>query len=94
MKVFWASVAEQDRNDIIDYISHNSPLAAIRMDALFAEAAGRLGDHPHLGKAGTIPGTRELILHESYRLVYEVQGEVVWILALVHSARRWPRLLA
>ena len=90
MRVFWASAAEQDRTDIIDYISQDNPLAAIRMDALFAEAAGRLAEHPHLGKTGLISGTRELIPHESYRLVYEVQNNTVWILALVHTARMWP----
>jgi addiction module RelE/StbE family toxin len=90
MKVFWATAAQRDRADIIDYISQDSPLAAIRMDELFADAAARLADHPRLGKAGLIPGTRELIPHESYRLVYEVQGEKVWILALVHTARMWP----
>lgn len=90
MRVFWASAAEQDRADIIDYVSEDNPLAAIRMDELFAEAAGRLADHPHLGQAGQIPGARELIPHESYRLVYEVQGDTVWVLALVHTARMWP----
>lgn len=87
MKVFWATAAQRDRADIFDYISQDSPLAAIRMDELFADTAARLADHPRLGKAGLIPGTRELIPHESYRLVYEVQGEKVWILALVHTAR-------
>lgn len=90
MRVVWASAAGQDRADIIDYISQDNPLAAIRMDELFAEAAGRLTEHPHLGKAGLIAGTRELIPHESYRLVYEVQDSTVWILALVHTARMWP----
>lgn len=90
MKVVWASAAEQDRADIFDYISQDNPLAAIRMDELFAEAAGRLAEHPQLGKAGLIAGTRELIPHESYRLVYEVQDNTVWILALVHTARMWP----
>lgn len=90
MKVFWASAAEQDRTDIIDYIGQDNPLAAIRMDELFTEAAGRLAEHPLLGKTGLIPGTRELIPHESYRLVYEVQDNAVWILALVHTARMWP----
>lgn len=90
MKVVWASAAEQDRADIIDYISHDNPLAAHRMDELFAEAAGHLAEHPHLGKTGMIPGTRELIPHESYRLVYELQGNTVCILALVHTARMWP----
>lgn len=42
------------------------------------------------GRAGKIAGTRELIPHESYRLVYEVEGEIIWVLALVHTARMWP----
>lgn len=90
MKAIWATAAEQDRAAIFDYISQDNPLAAIRMDELFAEAAGRLTEHPHLGKSGLIAGTRELIPHESYRLVYEVQDNTVWILALVHTARMWP----
>lgn len=90
MRVFWASSAEQDRADIIDYIGQDNPLTAIRMDELFSQAAARLVEHPLLGRTGQIPGTRELILQESYRLVYEVQGDAVWILALVHTARIWP----
>ena len=43
-----------------------------------------------MGRPGQIPGTRELIPHESYRLVYEVQADTVWILALAHTARLWP----
>ena len=42
------------------------------------------------GRAGKIARTRELIPHESYRLVYEVEGEIIWVLALVHTARMWP----
>lgn len=60
------------------------------MDALFSDAAARLADHPMLGRPGKIQGTRELVLHESYRLVYEIGGETVWMLALVHTAHRWP----
>jgi toxin ParE1/3/4 len=43
-------VNDQGRADIIDYISQDNPLAAIRMDELFAEAASRLPVHPLLGK--------------------------------------------
>jgi len=65
-------------------------LADIRMDEIFSAAVGRLAEHPLLGRAGQIPGTRELIPHESYRVVYEVRAETVWILTLVHTARLWP----
>ena len=75
-----------------DYISEDSQSAAARMDALFSDAASRLVDYPKIGKLGEIAGTRELIVHENYRLVYEIAGETVWILTLVHVARQWPPL--
>jgi toxin ParE1/3/4 len=62
------------------------------MDALFSNSAAKLADHPQLGRPGKIQGTRELIPHESYRLVYEISGEAVWMLALVHTSRQWPSL--
>jgi addiction module RelE/StbE family toxin len=88
--VFWTPEALHDRADIWDYIASDNPIAAARMDALFSAAAARLIEHPQLGRMGTVPGTRELIPHESYRLVYEIDGDLVWVLALVHTARLWP----
>jgi len=37
-----------------------------------------------------VAGTRKLIPHENYRLVYQTERDAVWILALVHVARMWP----
>lgn len=90
MRVIWTPEALQDRTDIWDYIAADNPRAAARMDELFSDAAARLADHPKLGRPGKIQGTRELIPHESYRLVYEIGSESVWMLALVHTARQWP----
>ena len=92
MSVFWTPEAQQDRAEVWDYIAADNPRAAARMDALFSEAATRLSEYPKQGRAGKISGTRELIPHESYRLVYEIENETVWILALVHTARQWPSL--
>jgi addiction module RelE/StbE family toxin len=88
--VVWTPEAEQDRADIWDSIAVDKPGAAVRMDELFSNAAARLTAYPEMGKAGKIAGTRELIPHESYRLVYEIDGNTVWVLALVHTARQWP----
>lgn len=89
MKVRWIAAAKEDRADVIAYIRADDPRAAARMDQLFGSAARKLAEFPYLGKPGKIPGTRELIPHESYRLVYEIEGETLWILALVHTARLW-----
>ena len=68
------------------------PDAALRMDQRFSDAAASLADFPMLGHEGEVPGTRELTPHRSYRLVYEVVHDTVWILVLIHSARHWPLL--
>ena len=92
MKVIWTPEALQDRIDIWDYIAAENPRAAASMDDLFSIAAARLADHPELGKPGQVSGTRELMPHESYRLVYEIKKDTVWVLVLVHTARQWPPL--
>ena len=92
MKVRWTPEAEQDRADIWDYIVADNPSAAVRLDQIFGKSSAALASIPMRGHVGKIPGTLELIPHESYRLVYEIdKGEnTVWVLALVHTARRWP----
>lgn len=92
MKVQWAPQAIQDRIEIMDYLAVESPGAAAQMDLLFSEATEKLAAHPAMGRLGIIPGTRELIPHASYRIVYELYKGKVWILALVHTARQWPPL--
>ena len=92
MRVIWTPEARQDRVDVWDYIAADNPPAAVHMDELFSTAVARLAEHPKLGRPGKIPGTRELIPHESYRLVYEIDLEILWVLALVHTARQWPHV--
>ena len=92
MRVVWTPEAQQDRAEVWDYIAADNPRTAARMDEIFSNAVAKLAQYPMLGKPGTIPGTREMIPHESYRLVYEIDadGGTVWILTLVHTARLWP----
>ena len=63
-------------------------MAALELDERFDEAAEALARFPMMGRAGSAPGTRELIPHENYRLVYDVDedAQTIWILALVHVA--------
>ena len=60
------------------------------MDELFSKAARKLLDFSEMGRAGLIQGTRELVPHENYRLIYEIHGKTVWIVALLHTSRQWP----
>jgi toxin ParE1/3/4 len=92
VKVRWTPEAKQDRLAVLDHIAEHDVAAALRIDALIGGAAARLADFPLIGHEGEVPGTRELTPHRSYRLIYEVRDDTVWILVLVHTARQWPPL--
>ena len=90
MRVFWTPEALQDRIDIWDYIAVDNPSAALKIDLIFSASASRLADHPQMGRTGKTTGTREWVVHASYRMVYEISDESIRILALVHTSRLWP----
>ena len=89
-ELFWTPEAIQDRDVIYDYIEADNPAAALALDELLAEKAGRLVDHPGLGRLGRVAGTRELVAHQNYILAYDVADDLVRVLRVLHAARQWP----
>ena len=66
------------------------PTVALTLDELLSEKASRLVDHPNLGKPGRLTDTRELVAHQNYILVYDLAGDLVRVLRVLHAARQWP----
>lgn len=90
MKLVWTRTASADRKDIREYIAQNNPAAALALDELFSEKANRLVDHPGLGRPGRVTGTRELVAHQNYILIYDAVDDLVRILRVLHAAKQWP----
>jgi addiction module RelE/StbE family toxin len=89
--VRWTQPALRDLEDIGDFIARDSAVAAAKMVATVLDAAEALAAHPHLGRAGRIAGTRELVVAQTPFVVpYRVAGDDIQILAVFHGARRWP----
>lgn len=90
MKLSWKRCALRDRDAIINYVARDKPLAAVAWDERLELAASRLIDHPRMGRAGRVPGTRELVIHPNYILIYREAAARVEILRVLHAARKWP----
>ncbi len=90
MKLVWTRLASLDRKEIREYIAQDNPAAALALDELISAKAERLADHPDLGRPGRVAGTRELVAHRNYLLVYDVAGDAVRVLRVLHAARQWP----
>ena len=94
MRTRWTRPALADLEGIGDFVAHDNPNAADRIVMRIVEAVEILRDHPHLGRAGRIAGTRELVIPETpYIVPYRVVDDEVQILAVLHAARRWPDTL-
>ena len=90
MKLVWTRPAREDRKAIRENTAADNPSAALVLDELLSEKAARLVDHPGLGRPGRLQGTRELVAHRNYMLIYDVAGDLVRVLRVLHAARQWP----
>jgi addiction module RelE/StbE family toxin len=87
----WTRPARDDRKAIREDIATDKPRAAITLDELISAKAARLARHPALGRLGRMANTRELVIHRSYVLIYDLaEGDLVRILRVLHTALQWP----
>jgi len=97
-EVQWAEAAVEDLEEIIGYLSTDSPAAAKEMLARLRARAGTLTSSPHRGRVVPglsrfgIRGWREMVVGP-YRIVYRIAGKDVWVLAVLDSRRDLQDLL-
>lgn len=86
----WKQTAIDDRRSITAYIAQDNPRAAVELGDLLIQQAGLLDQHPTMGRVGRVKGTRELVAHPNYILIYRIVGQVVEVLRVKHAAQKWP----
>lgn len=91
MRIIWQDEAARDLDRIAEYIMEDDPAAALRVVSTIRESAPVLTEHPNIGRAGRVEGTRELVIAGlPYILPYQIAGQEIRILAVMHTSRKWP----
>ncbi|MGB9429497.1 MAG: type II toxin-antitoxin system RelE/ParE family toxin [Gammaproteobacteria bacterium] len=91
MKLKWTRQALHQLLDAQDYIARENPSAAKQVVNRIAATCRQLLDHPVMGRAGRITGTRELIVNRTpYFVIYAVVDDTVQILRVLHGKQDWP----
>lgn len=86
----WKAAARSDLLTIVDYISEDSPEAAIALVDEVESKVASLVAFPKRCRIGRVQGTRELVVRPNYIVVYAEDEEVVTILRVLHAAQMWP----
>ncbi len=90
MKLVWKQLALNDRERIMDHIAKDNPQAALDLDVLFEQKADRLVEQPEMYRVGRKRGTREMVVHPNYLVIYRINNDAVEVLRVKHSAQQWP----
>lgn len=91
MRVRWLRPALAEVDAEADFIARDDPAAADRVTDRIKCSVEELAEHPAMGRAGRVPGTRELVISGTPCIVpYRVRGGAVEVLRVFHAARRWP----
>lgn len=90
LNVVWLDEALRDLAEITSYIADRNPAAARSLNRLIVEQSDLLGEHPLLFRPGRVSGTREVVVHPNYVVVYRLTATTVEILNVLHSRQEYP----
>jgi toxin ParE1/3/4 len=90
MTVKWSKRALASLAGITEYIEQDNPTRAKTFVQEIRQKSNILVQFPNLGRAGRAIGTRELVAHKNYIIVYRVRGEDVQIIEVMHTSRKFP----
>lgn len=94
MKVVWSARAIRHLTTLRAYIAKDSERGAATTARKILDAIALLATQPALGRAGRLPGTRELVVPGTQYIVpYRVRGEQLELLAVFHGRQKWPNKL-
>ena len=92
MIIDWLPEAHRNRFDQLAHIAQDNPLAAADQDDEIERQINMLLQHPKMGRAGRVKGTRELVIGSTpFIAVYRLEGDRrIEVLRLLHGSQQWP----
>lgn len=93
MHIRWTQKARENLISLEEFIRKDKPKAAIAAVIKVVKTVEILSDHPHMGRMGRVPGTRELVIAGTpFIAVYQIQNDSIDVIRVLHAARTWPEL--
>lgn len=75
---------------LIAFIAEDNPYAAEQLLNRIEESIIPAAEHPYLFRSGRILGTREVVAHPNYILVYQIMADHISVLNVLHYRQEYP----
>jgi len=92
--VRWSENAENNLDDIYDYIAQDSVRYAQETVDRLTSCSGQIGSFPYSGREVPEYATNDLreIIEPPYRIIYYIDSDFIEVVAVVHSAQKLDKI--
>ena len=90
LKIIWSVRSREQVNDLIAYIAEHDIQAALNLRNRLEAVVQPLAEHPYMFRRGRVAGTREIVAHPNYLIVYRVLADRIDITAVHHARQEYP----
>ncbi|WP_455285744.1 type II toxin-antitoxin system RelE/ParE family toxin [Cupriavidus necator] len=90
LPIVWLASASRNLVDIIGFIAQRNPTAARQLRTQIEAAVLPTAEHPYVFRPGRCPGTREIVAHPNYIVVYRVTATAIEVLRVLHARQQYP----
>jgi addiction module RelE/StbE family toxin len=90
LRVIWSNEARMDMRDILAYIAKRDVAASKRLRQTITNSVLNTLDNPSMYRTGRVVGTREIVAHPNYIVVYRIREGVIDVLRVLHSRQQYP----
>jgi toxin ParE1/3/4 len=90
LPVKWTDNARTALYTLIGFIAEQNPFAAESLLHRIEDSTLPAAEHPYIFRPGRVPGTREIVAHPNYIVVYQVQVDCIEVLDVLHARQEYP----
>jgi toxin ParE1/3/4 len=90
LPIVWSEAALNDLNGIVAFIAPHSFDAAMQLQDRIEDSVKPTANYPYLFRAGRVEGTREIVAHPNYVVVYRVLVDMILVTSVLHARQEYP----
>ncbi|WP_250485288.1 type II toxin-antitoxin system RelE/ParE family toxin [Caballeronia sp. GaOx3] len=92
LRILWTETAREELRERMAFVARRSQQAATRLFDRILDSVVPASEHPFIFREGRVAGTREIVAHPNYIVVYRVIHDAIVVVQVLHAREEYPPL--
>lgn len=90
LQIHWTENAIEELEERMAFIARRNHRAAEQLFDQIVDAVVPASEHPYIFREGRVSGTREIVAHPNYIVVYRVAADAIIVVQVIHAREQYP----